>query len=53
MVEKSLIEYEWVIYVNGVVIDVKEVLLLDVKMGGYVIYVDGIKVDVKVVKFNC
>ncbi|EJX1707545.1 MARTX multifunctional-autoprocessing repeats-in-toxin holotoxin RtxA [Vibrio cholerae] len=51
-VEKSLTEYEWVTYANGAVIDAKEVLLSDAKMGGHAIYADGTKVDVKAVKSN-
>ncbi|EGR0264109.1 MARTX multifunctional-autoprocessing repeats-in-toxin holotoxin RtxA [Vibrio cholerae] len=51
-VEKSLTEYEWVTYANGVVIDAKEVSLSDAKMGGHGIYADGTKVDVKAVKSN-
>ncbi|HHC7314407.1 TPA: MARTX multifunctional-autoprocessing repeats-in-toxin holotoxin RtxA [Vibrio cholerae] len=51
-VEKSLTEYEWVTYVNGAVIDAKEVSLSDAKMGGHAIYADGTKVDVKAVKSN-
>ncbi|AXN03834.1 MARTX multifunctional-autoprocessing repeats-in-toxin holotoxin RtxA [Vibrio anguillarum] len=51
-VEKSLTEYEWVTYANGVVIDAKDVSLSDAKMGGYAIFADGTKVDVKAVKSN-
>lgn len=51
-VEKSLTEYEWVTYANGVVIDAKDVSLSDAKMGGHAIFADGTKVDVKAVKSN-
>ena len=51
-VEKDLTEYEWVTYANGAVIDAKDVLLSDAKMGGDAIYADGTKVDVQAVKSN-
>ncbi|MGL0941977.1 MARTX multifunctional-autoprocessing repeats-in-toxin holotoxin RtxA [Vibrio vulnificus] len=51
-VEKNLTEYEWVTYGNGALIDVKDVVLSDAKMGGPTISRNGTTVDVQAVKSN-
>ncbi|MER2496030.1 MARTX multifunctional-autoprocessing repeats-in-toxin holotoxin RtxA [Vibrio neptunius] len=50
--EKDLTEYEWVTYANGALIDAKDVVLSDAKMGGHAISTDGTKVDVQAIKSN-
>nr|WP_240314500.1 MARTX multifunctional-autoprocessing repeats-in-toxin holotoxin RtxA [Vibrio tetraodonis] len=51
-VEKDLTEYEWVTYADGALIDAKDVVLSDAKMGGHAISTHGTKVDVQAVKSN-
>lgn len=51
-VEKDLTEYEWVTYANGALIDAKDIVLANAKIGGYGISTDGTVFDVTPVKSN-